>query len=29
MAQIVVDTQTREIAEMRAWKPATTPRRAD
>ena len=22
MAQIVVDTQTREIAEMRAWKPA-------
>ena len=29
MAQVVVDTQTREIAEMRAWKPATTPRRAD
>lgn len=23
MAQAVVDTQTREIAEMRAWKPAT------
>ena len=22
MAQVVVDTQTREIAEMRAWKPA-------
>jgi uncharacterized protein (DUF305 family) len=22
MAQIVVDTQTREIAEMQAWKPA-------
>ena len=22
MAQAVVDTQTREIAEMRAWKPA-------
>ena len=25
MAQIVVDTQTREIAEMRAWKPAAQP----
>ncbi len=25
MAQVVVDTQTREIAEMRAWKPATQP----
>jgi len=23
MAQVVVDTQTREIAEMQAWKPAT------
>lgn len=23
MAQAVIDTQTREIAEMRAWKPAT------
>ncbi|HRJ63480.1 DUF305 domain-containing protein [Brevundimonas sp. UBA2416] len=28
MAQVVVDTQTREIAEMRAWKPATSPPRA-
>lgn len=25
MAQAVVDTQTREIAEMRAWRPAATP----
>lgn len=28
MAQVVVDTQTREIAEMRAWKPVTSPPRA-
>lgn len=25
MAQAVIDTQTREIAEMRAWRPATAP----
>ena len=27
MAQAVVDTQTREIAEMRAWRPAQVPAR--